>query len=190
MSNQQATISPTVLTVLGFVSTILLMGGIWLAVMFISPKISQQPDKSSTVEAQASPTPSPEPSPSPTPEPSPTPTPKPTIAPTKKPAAQKPTVSCDTFAQAAPSSITIRLVPRSGQMVGSTVVRLKPSGKCPGSTTSEHWMGPGEREWTQSGVGAGTYVIEVANGNYQGVIRQAVTVQGNSSYVFTVQVEG
>ncbi|KKT78699.1 MAG: hypothetical protein UW75_C0040G0001 [Parcubacteria group bacterium GW2011_GWF2_44_8] len=180
MSNQQATISPTVLTVLGFVSTILLMGGIWLAVKFISPKISQQPDKSSTVEAQASPTP----------EPSPTPTPKPTIAPTKKPAAQKPTVSCDTFAQAAPSSITIRLVPRSGQMVGSTVVRLKPSGKCPGSTTSEHWMGPGEREWTQSGVGAGTYVIEVANGNYQGVIRQAVTVQGNSSYVFTVQVEG
>jgi hypothetical protein len=172
----------------------LALTGLLLGVLFTSMFIQQMQAQLDTTTQQSSPTatstatPTATPSPSPSPSPTPTPTPKPSAKPATESKPAQSTASCDQLRSAPASDITVRLQPRSGSMVGRTVIRIKPSGSCPGSTDAEQWINEGELSKSFSNVGAGTYVIEVANGNYQGVVRQNIKVEGSTRYEFTVKV--
>lgn len=166
----------------------MIITAIWLCIVKISPPQSSSPSRFiQPTEVLTTPTPEPSVTPSPTLVP-----PKPTravTAPTKSVDADNgESKNCTALKNGGPSIITIELQPRSGQMTGDTVIRLKQGGSCPGPSTSEQWISSGERQKTFDSVQPGTYLIEVANGNYQGVIRQTVTVAGRNKYLFTVPI--
>ncbi len=176
-------------------ATVMILGAIWLCITKISPPQNSSP---STVlqPTEGVATPSPQPSASPTPIPSLAP-PKPTRVVTSPPPRSNDSAdsdssqskNCIALKNGGFSDITIELQPRSGQMTGDTVIRLKQGGSCPGPSTSEQWISSGERQKTFSHIAAGTYVIEIANGNYKGVVRQTVTVAGARQYVFAVPIK-
>jgi len=142
--------------------------------------------------ASPSPTPTPSPTPSPSPSPLPSPTPAPTPKPKKQTSAQPTSTSCSEFKpENGQVSLRVNLVLRSGtSVVGRTVVRVKPTGTCPTESGAvEHWMEGGEMSWTTPGLNPGRYRIEVANGNYQGVIAETHNlVQGG--YEITIGIDG
>jgi len=121
----------------------------------------------------------------PTPTEIPTPTPSPTIAP--KPKAQIPSGGCDRFAGGR-STVTVVLQPNTGTMTGDTVIRIKPTGKCPNESGAvEKWISGGELSWTSPKIISGRYRIEVANGYYQGVVaREYDILPGHTT--LTIQV--
>lgn len=136
------------------------------------------------------------PVPTPTQVAAPTDTPLPTATPTPEPAKQQttqPTTAggCAKFRpENGPVFIRVNLQPQTGAMVGRTVVRVIPSGTCPGeSATVEHWMADGELSWTTPSLNPGRYKVEVANGNYNGVVSEYLDlVEGG--YEYTIKAGG
>jgi hypothetical protein len=126
----------------------------------------------------------------PTPTPTATPTPTPTPVPQK---AQAPaSVGCAQFNPAnGPVSVRVNLIPDSGTITGKTVVRVKPTGSCPGESAAiENWMNEGDRSWTSPGVNPGRYRIEVANGNYDGVVAENVDLPHAGVYEVNITIHG
>lgn len=123
----------------------------------------------------------------------PTPTATPTPEPPKPQAATQPAAGggCSKFRpENGPVFIRVNLQPQAGAMVGRTVVRVIPAGSCPGeSATVEHWMADGELSWTTPSLNPGRYKVEVANGNYNGVVSEFLDlVEGG--YEYTIQAGG
>lgn len=125
-----------------------------------------------------------------------TPTPTQTPTPTPAPAAKTGTTTntattgCTQFKpENAPVFMRVTLVPKSGTMVGRTVVRVIPTGSCPNESAQvEHWLGDGEFSWTSPGLNPGRYRVEIANGNYSGVVAKVHDlVQGG--YEYTIQTD-
>lgn len=118
---------------------------------------------------------------------SPSATPSPLITKTATPLIKKNNCSIFNLSNG-PVSVKINLKSESGNVLGKTVVRIKPSGQCPNeSPTQEHWLESSELTWTSSGVNPGRYLLEAANGNYQGVVSRRVDlVQGG--YELTISL--
>lgn len=114
------------------------------------------------------------PTPAPTIQPTTIPTTAPTKAPTSKPAAKP--VDCGRFNTLnGNSKVTINFITSTGSMTGSTVIRIKGAGSCPGTSPAiEQWVTGNQLTWTSTDITPGTYKIEVANGNYQGVPNKVV----------------
>jgi len=157
---------------------------------FLNTYVSRTQKPSPTAE----PTAEPSPTPSPTPEPTPTPSPSPSSTPKPKKQSSTP-VESNSCAQYKPENgqvfVRVNLVLRSGSsVVGRTVIRVKPTGTCPGeSETVEHWLESGEMSWTTPGLNPGRYRIEVANGNYQGVIAESQNLV-RGGYEITIGIDG
>ena len=134
------------------------------------------------------PTSTPTPTQTPTPIPTPTSTPTPTPRPRTSGQSNAGTGCAQFNANSGQSTVTITLVTNGGSVTGDTVVRLIPTGSCPGESASqEHWMSSGETSWTTGAVNPGRYRIEIANGYYQGVISRNVDlVSGHYQMSITV----
>ena len=122
----------------------------------------------------------------------PTPTATPTPEPVQQAATQPSTGGgCSKYRpENAPVFVRVNLQPQTGAMVGRTVVRVIPTGTCPGESAAvEHWMADGELSWTTPGLNPGRYKVEVANGNYNGVVSEYLDlVEGG--YEYTIQAGG
>lgn len=128
----------------------------------------------------------------PTLTPVPTSTPTPTDKP-KAPVVKNPqsTTGCSQFRmENGPVYIRVILMPESGAMIGRTSVRIKPSGSCPNESSEiEHWMEGAELSWTSPDLNPGRYRIEIANGNYQGVVTEYVNVP-KGGYEYKISIRG
>ncbi len=129
-------------------------------------------------------------SPSPSPVTSPTPTPTPTPSP--KVTTKKVTESsdCSQFnPDNGPVRMRVTLQPDPGvPMMGRTVVRIKPTGTCPNESAAvEEWLDEGVLTWTSGYLNPGRYRIEIANGNYQGVVAETHSlIEGG--YEYTIRI--